>query len=88
MITGKTIKAGDVVLAMKSSGVHSNGFSLVRKVLEVRGVTGSSNLAGLKLGGSKWGAEQRVRNGAKQRALQRRYPSCATSCRCARFDVV
>ena len=31
----KTIKEGDVVLAFKSSGVHSNGFSLVRKVLEV-----------------------------------------------------
>jgi len=30
----KNIKAGDVVLAFKSSGVHSNGFSLVRKVLE------------------------------------------------------
>jgi phosphoribosylformylglycinamidine cyclo-ligase len=38
VITGKTIKAGDVVLGMASSGVHSNGFSLVRKVLEVRGV--------------------------------------------------
>lgn len=37
VITGKTIKAGDVVLAMASSGVHSNGFSLVRKVLEVTG---------------------------------------------------
>lgn len=38
MITGKTIKAGDVVLAMASSGVHSNGFSLVRKVVEVAGL--------------------------------------------------
>ena len=38
VITGKTIRAGDVVLALASSGVHSNGFSLVRKVLEVRGV--------------------------------------------------
>ena len=33
LIDGKSIKAGDVVLALKSSGVHSNGFSLVRKVL-------------------------------------------------------
>ena len=32
LIDGKTIKVGDVVLALKSSGVHSNGFSLVRKV--------------------------------------------------------
>ncbi len=31
------VKEGDVVLALKSSGVHSNGFSLVRKVLEVSG---------------------------------------------------
>ena len=34
LIDGKSIKAGDVVLALKSSGVHSNGFSLVRKVIE------------------------------------------------------
>jgi hypothetical protein len=39
VITGKSIKAGDVVLGMASSGVHSNGFSLVRKVLEVAGVS-------------------------------------------------
>ena len=32
LITGKDIKAGDTLVAIKSSGVHSNGFSLVRKV--------------------------------------------------------
>jgi len=31
------VRAGDVVLAMASSGLHSNGFSLVRKVLAVNG---------------------------------------------------
>ncbi len=34
MITGGDLKAGDVLIGMASSGVHSNGFSLVRKVFE------------------------------------------------------
>ncbi len=32
MITGENLQAGDVLIGMASSGVHSNGFSLVRKV--------------------------------------------------------
>lgn len=32
LITGKDLKAGDTLLGIASSGVHSNGFSLVRKV--------------------------------------------------------
>ncbi|AOY78284.1 phosphoribosylformylglycinamidine cyclo-ligase [Clostridium formicaceticum] len=33
VITGKDIQVGDVIIGIPSSGVHSNGFSLVRKVL-------------------------------------------------------
>lgn len=32
MITGKDLKAGDVLVGMASSGIHSNGYSLVRQV--------------------------------------------------------
>lgn len=34
IITGKDIQAGDCVLGLASNGIHSNGFSLVRKILD------------------------------------------------------
>jgi phosphoribosylformylglycinamidine cyclo-ligase len=37
-ITGAGVKVGDVVLGLASSGVHSNGYSLVRKVVSVAGL--------------------------------------------------
>ncbi|MBE6616566.1 MAG: phosphoribosylformylglycinamidine cyclo-ligase [Ruminococcaceae bacterium] len=35
IIDNKKMKAGDVVLALASSGIHSNGFSLIRKVFDI-----------------------------------------------------
>lgn len=36
IVTGESVKAGDVIIGIASSGIHSNGYSLVRKVFEMR----------------------------------------------------
>lgn len=38
LIDGRHIQAGDVILGLQSSGVHSNGYSLVRKIIERSGI--------------------------------------------------
>ncbi|CAN4121128.1 unnamed protein product [Withania somnifera] len=46
VIDGKGIKVGDVLIGLPSSGVHSNGFSLVRRVLKQRGLSLKDQLPG------------------------------------------
>ncbi|WP_128112665.1 phosphoribosylformylglycinamidine cyclo-ligase [Polynucleobacter necessarius] len=50
IITGNTIVPGDVVLAIGSSGAHSNGYSLVRKIIERAGAKPTDDLGGRPLG--------------------------------------
>jgi phosphoribosylformylglycinamidine cyclo-ligase len=49
MLSGEAIVAGDVILGVASSGPHSNGYSLVRRILERAGNPLDLNLAGVKL---------------------------------------
>ncbi|MBI4711071.1 MAG: phosphoribosylformylglycinamidine cyclo-ligase [Candidatus Omnitrophica bacterium] len=41
VVTGKKIKAGDIVLGIQSSGFHSNGYSLIRKIFSEKALRGS-----------------------------------------------
>lgn len=38
IITGQDVKPGDVIIGLPSSGIHSNGYSLVRKIVETAGL--------------------------------------------------
>jgi phosphoribosylformylglycinamidine cyclo-ligase len=49
LIDGSKVKAGDVIVGIQSSGLHSNGYSLARKILEVSNADLSEELDGQSL---------------------------------------
>jgi phosphoribosylformylglycinamidine cyclo-ligase len=53
LIDSSKVRAGDVLIGIASSGPHSNGYSLVRRILERAGVTPDNGRLDLDLGGVK-----------------------------------
>src|ERR1700728_5259707 len=49
IIDGSRVQAGDAVIGLASSGPHSNGYSLIRKLIEVAGAASATQLEGLPL---------------------------------------
>ncbi len=49
IIDGKNIRPGDVILGLASNGAHSNGYSLIRKIISTRGVKLSTKVGGRSL---------------------------------------
>jgi len=49
ILDGSRVRAGDAIIGLASSGVHSNGYSLVRKLIALTGADASTMLDGLPL---------------------------------------
>ncbi|MCL2890791.1 MAG: phosphoribosylformylglycinamidine cyclo-ligase [Methanomassiliicoccaceae archaeon] len=48
VITGQEVKDGDLIVSLRSSGIHSNGLTLARKVFESAGIGMKDDVKGLK----------------------------------------